>query len=208
LNLVVHVVRYDPTGVVSGNLAYTAVRSLTTQIGYHRGHVGAGYCAWVPLCWVLPEKLVWEDIFLYEVFNPSGNDSVYALPFEPELLKAVYAALSVKGVGMGVLARAAASVEGDWMELRRIFAEEDVEALSRLKGLGKSKVEAISEKVWGGKKIKLPVKKPTNEDAVNGLANLGYPRGEAGKLVAEFLLANPGAGTEVIIKGVLSAPRN
>ena len=100
-------------------------------------------------------------------------------------------------------------------DLRRIVAEDDANALTRVSGIGKKTAQQIFLEL----KYKLkpgdgPVSMPTPgasaqnsvyRDALTGLANLGYDEDTAGPLIKEALAADPDLSVGEALRAVLKA---
>ena len=101
-------------------------------------------------------------------------------------------------------------------DLRRIVAEDDANALTRVPGIGKKTAQQIFLELKyklkpGGGPVSLSAPSssaPANtvyRDALTGLANLGYDEDMAGPLLKEALAADPDLSVGEALRAVLKA---
>lgn len=100
-------------------------------------------------------------------------------------------------------------------DLRRIVAEDDANALTRVSGIGKKTAQQIFLELKYKLKpgdgpvsmaaLGVPAQNSVYRDALTGLANLGYDEDTAGPLIKEALAADPDLSVGEALRAVLKA---
>ena len=169
---------------------------------------GVGYEVGLPThaCAALPGRGGAVAFYICHVIREDAQELYGFATFEERQTFRVL--LSISKVG----ARTALAVLSQFRpdELRRVAAEEDVTALTRVPGIGKKTAQHILlELKYKLKTAELPAAlsaaRPSTvfRDAVDGLLNLGYPEEECAALVRELLKESPDLDVGEVLRAAL-----
>lgn len=169
---------------------------------------GVGYEVGLPAhtCAALPERGRPVALYISHVIREDAQELYGFATFEER--QTFRALLSISKVG----ARTALSILSLYRpgDLRRVAAEEDVTALTRVPGIGKKTAQHILlELKYKLKTAELPAAlsaaRPSAvfRDAVDGLINLGYPEEECAALVRELLKESPDLDVGEVLRAAL-----
>ena len=170
---------------------------------------GVGYEVGLPThtCAALPERGKHAAFYICHVIREDAQELYGFATFEER--QTFRTLLSISKVG----ARTALSILSLYRpdELRRVAADEDITALTRVPGIGKKTAQHILlELKYKLKAEGLPASsaaatRPSAvfRDAVDGLLNLGYPEEECAALVRELLQESPDLDVSEVLRAAL-----
>lgn len=158
-------------------------------------------------CAALPERGQHAAFYICHVIREDAQELYGFATFEER--QTFRTLLSISKVG----ARTALSILSLYRpdELRRVAADEDMTALTRVPGIGKKTAQHILlELKYKLKAEGLPASpaaatRPSAvfRDAVDGLLNLGYPEEECATLVRELLQESPNLDVGEVLRAAL-----
>ena len=158
---------------------------------------GVGYEVGLPThtCAALPERGQHAAFYICHVIREDAQELYGFATFEER--QTFRTLLSISKVG----ARTALSILSLYRpdELRRVAADEDITALTRVPGIGKKTAQHILLEL----KYKLTRPSAVFRDAVDGLLNLGYPEEECAALVHELLQESPDLDVSEVLRAAL-----
>lgn len=171
---------------------------------------GIGYEVFIPQNMVLPK--IGEDLFVYTAFV-MREDAQELFGFstfeERETFKML---ITINRVG----ARTALAILSVYRpdDLRRIVAQDDVNALTKVSGIGKQTGQKIflelkykfkADTNLAGMSLPASANTGVFNDALTGLLNLGYDNQSAGEVLGEVLQKEPDLSVGEALRAALKA---
>lgn len=185
-----------------GEIVTKLPTALTLQVG------GIGYALQIPLSTFegLPDSGEATVLTYLYVREDALKLFGFATPAEREMFLLL---LSVAGVGPAIALTALSGSSVD--QLKEVILSENVNALSRIKGIGKKTAQRIAlELAESVKQLSsaaprpLPAAQQNLEDAILGLISLGYARNQAQQAVSRAAdTLGSGAKTEDLLRDAL-----
>lgn len=165
---------------------YSYIKGILTEVNADHAIVevsGIGYHVFIPLSFYTSHQKLQSEILLYTSFIVR-EDSMRLFGFDNKEDKALFEKL-ITISGLGPKTALAIIGQSDTINLAEIISNKDVQALTRVPGIGKKTAERIiielSDKLSSFKRKEYS---STTSDAIAALIALGYKEKEATKNVA------------------------
>ncbi len=153
--------------IIRGRILNKTPTSVTVDVG------GIGFSLSVPLSTSQKIGDVGVNVLLYTRMELS-KDGIHFYGFSTEEERQLFDLItSIQGIGSKAALKILSGLNRE--ELERIIEENDVKALSEIKGVGRKKASRIIFELKG----RVFQKPEVNEDAIKALVSLGLKRNEA-----------------------------